>query len=570
MPAGPIELSDVTVSQALQRLDSVYDAFTSRFLRGDVSLWVGSRVSDDRYPNLWGLLTRLLNELYDDALDPTDPDDTARQTIDSIVARAGVPSLDMSVRFSAWPKAEQNATLEALVNQYSAVFMTRYAPGGTVKDLVWDLLKVDELYDDPNIKPDAEHRLVALLVTEGVLTEVVTPNWDPLLEDAHAQVADGTTVHPLRVVIRPTDFENTGSKPKLTKMHGCARAAHDDPADRRFLVATDDHILHWMNDEERKPIREHLSHVLRCNAVLYIGLSGQDVNIQSKHVERGLEVRGDYSPGAPRVLFSGGDLDDTREAVLRAAYGADTYNDNYDDIRDHALVTLYAKPLLAALYLCVLREKLRTSASKVPPAYRRLAEAGVDALVEGVASAADSIADADARWRFVSSAVARYVGSFVRVYREGAKAESDWDYTPFSAATPEHTDPVPRLALLVGILTEGQRRGYWTFEMTPDAPEQLRLHVPTGGTVPVYIVCDNWVSPQLPMLADAPLGAPYVVFHATGTSMGTRAPATPSAAHSLRSAAPAPDDLYLDDWTRPGADPVDRLRQDLQARALAA
>lgn len=564
------QLTDVRFEEALQRLDDVRETFTLRFLRGHVSLWAGSRISDDRYPNLWGALTILLDALHQDAADPTDPTDPARQAIDSIIGRATVKGVNTAERFSTWPKDKREATLKDLQNKYSAVLGTHYAPGGTVKNLVWDLIKVDEVYDDPNKKPDAEHRFIALLIAEGVLKEVVTTNWDPLIEDAHSQAANGSPSHPVHVLIRPGDFTDTGADPKLTKMHGCARAAHQHAADRALLVATDYDIQQWMNDSARKPVRDHVSHVVRCNAVLYVALSGQDFNIQSKHVELGLEVEGAYDPDAPRVLFSAGEVDDTREEVLRAAYGAETYADQYASIREKALVELYAKPLLGGLYVYVLREKLRASAEGVPAAHKALAHRGVDALTAQVAKGIDRIDDPARRWRHVSDDLARFVGSFVSVYRDGKKVDDRWDYIPLTRHAPAESVLDPRLTLLIGILTDGQARDLWTFEFTPSAAEQLRIRTPTGDSIPVYVVCDVWVSPWLPTLADAPTDAPYLVIHTSGSSGPARAPATPRASMSLRTAPPVTHELYLDDWTRDGADPVESLHEELRTLALAA
>jgi len=36
-----------------------------------------------------------------------------------------------------------------------------------LKDLFWDVLKLQEVYGDPRVPPGAEHRLLALLIEEG-------------------------------------------------------------------------------------------------------------------------------------------------------------------------------------------------------------------------------------------------------------------------------------------------------------------------------------------------------------------------------------------------------------------
>jgi hypothetical protein len=158
----------------------------------------------------------------------------------------------------------------------------------------------------------------------------------------------------------------------------------------------------------------------------------------------------------------------------------------------------------------------------------------------------------------------------MRVYREGAKDEGPWDYTPLSSTTPSFTEPIPQLALLIGILAVGQDSGYWTFEFTPDEPHQFSIRPPAGDPIPVYVVYDMWVSPELPTLADAPEDSLYLVIHTSPAPHGTRPRAVPTAPLSLRTSPRGAEELYLGNWTRPGADPVEELRQDLQTLALAA
>ncbi len=570
------QLTDVAFADGLQRLDDVCDTFTGRFLRGGVSLWVGSRISDARYPNLDGLLTILLDALHGLAADPADPTDPARQTLDLILDRVAVPDLKRSTPFSNWHDDQQKEVLKTLWDQYDEVLNTPYHPGGEYKSLVRDVLHVEELYDQPGVKPDAEHRFIALLVAEGTVRDIVTTNWDPLIEDAHAQAANGSPAHPMHTVVRAADLAPVGSDPKVTKMHGCARTARQGEEAFDLIVATSDDVLRWTKVDARKPIRDLVSHVARCHTVLYIGLSGQDFNIQLQHVDAGLAVEGVYTPNAPRVLFSGGKLDDTKSRVLRAAYGPQNMALHHTDIEKKALVPLYAKPLLGALYAYILREKLRAFARALPDGpHRDLALRGVDALVRRVGASVDAHEDPQTRWRFVSDSVARFVSSFVSVYRHGRAVPDRWDYHPLT----KEADPDPQpsdywLALLIGVLAEGQDQGRWTFGFTPDAPEQLRIRAPTSDGapvfIPVYVVCDGLMSSQIPSFASPSTSGPYLVIHTSADPGTARPPATPFAPLSMRAAPPVPQVLYRNDWVRDGADPVDLMHEKLRELALAA
>jgi len=49
-----------------------------------------------------------------------------------------------------------------------------------------DLLELQKIYSDVSVLPDAEHRLISLLIAEGAVSELITTNWDPLIERAYA------------------------------------------------------------------------------------------------------------------------------------------------------------------------------------------------------------------------------------------------------------------------------------------------------------------------------------------------------------------------------------------------
>ncbi len=277
--AVPLDLSDVTLTEALDKLETVRDLFTDRALQGKFSLWLGSAISRKRVPDLGCLLRILLRKYYDAATDLHDPSDPARQALDDTIqlTSVSVESVDYSCPPDDWDEIEK--IIKELWNQYSTVLEVEYAPNGQKQDLAWDVLEVHKLYGDSNTLPDAEHRLLAILVEEGIIRELMTTNWDPLIENAYEQTSSGYE-RTLKVVVRPDELmDHSAGQPRLIKIHGCAKKALDDESKyRKFIVATDTDIVRWCEEETHRPIREELISTTRKHAVLYlVGLQGYNV-----------------------------------------------------------------------------------------------------------------------------------------------------------------------------------------------------------------------------------------------------------------------------------------------------
>lgn len=572
------QLADVSFQEALDRLDAVRSAFTDRFLDGGVSVWAGSMISHMRYPDLGALITRLLDTLHELSADITDLKDPERRTLDQILGLSGDPGGDATVRFSDWSSDLKKKVIKVLRNQYSAVLGTRYVPKGKeTGSILWDVLHIDEIYDDPAVDPDAEHRLLALLVLEGVLTRLVTTNWDPLIEDAHQQAAGHLDGPRLNVIVHPADIEGTGGQPSLVKMHGCARRAKNDEDARGLVVGTRHQVKEWP-PKEAEPIRDELNSISRAFQVLYLGLSGQDLNIQQQHIRANLFSDWNYSERGPRVTFANGDLNEQRDEILEAVYGTDTYQhtDNYEAIRGHCLVPLFAKPLLGALFAYVIREKLRAFASALPNAdLQQLAVRGVEAFFRHAANLVDAVSESATsprevrRWRFVSEQGAQFVSSFIRVFRKGEAVRGPWEYHALSRD--RKPDPQPSdyyLALIIGILVEGHDQGRWRLSLIPDRPEQLILHTPLRIEVPVFVACDKLISAK-PLTSIIPEpDKQHIIIVAQGRDDGNRGSSTPTTPRLTRLDPPPRVEIFLDALIEQ-TDPVVALHDALIEEALA-
>jgi hypothetical protein len=166
-----MEVNDVSLTEALQRLEAIRHRFTDRVAQGGIPVWAGSAISQSRFLNLGALLTELLCKLHRAIEDPSDPGDTALVTLRRIIQRscaAGAQGLSATDHIDFWPPALRKAVIDGLWSRYSEVLAISYRPGGGSASLALDVLRVDELYIDASISPDAKQRLLALLVQKGV------------------------------------------------------------------------------------------------------------------------------------------------------------------------------------------------------------------------------------------------------------------------------------------------------------------------------------------------------------------------------------------------------------------
>jgi hypothetical protein len=493
---GPIlpPVPDATsVSAMLALLESRRSSFTERALTGQLSWWIGSGVSRTRLPDVGSLLRRLLGALYDRVVSG-DPACAATGALKQLISMSAVPGVDPTQRPDAWPQLEQVVT--ALSSKYSDALDVSFAPGGTPEDICWDVLRLQDVYSDPATVPDAEHRLLAVLVAEGIVRELVTTNWDPLIERAWDQCT-GAGDRRLKVVARPADIPGRGNEPQILKIHGCAeRAKADEVGFRRFLVGTRTQITAWDNSPELQPLREALRVLARQTGAVFVGLSGQDYDIQAALFVAG-ESLGAPSLSTPSVFFSSTRIEEPHRQVLRVIHKAGPYAAQQAAIDSACLLPVYAKPLLGALYIFAMLDKLALAASlgtaEMTPLQATLCGNALTFLRQ-LACSYDAIHDGDTRWRRVSSDLAGFMAGFATLYMEGKTLPHRWRYLALWGRDREslRTDRTfaaqreYRLLVLCGALSHGERLGLWTVAAVTDLPGVIRVHT-RSGTCDLYV-----------------------------------------------------------------------------------
>ena len=344
----------------LERFDTDFAETAHAISRGEYLFWLGSGISRDSVPGLQDLLLRVLSRLQERA-DASRPDCAYVEAIREILDLAelseseteGVrPEIDLSL----WPNAELVAA--RLVKRYAEVLDVGVR-GQSSDFILLSVLDAAEVYGSPDIAPCAEHIAIAMLIIEGVVPSIPTANWDGLVEKAlHLNGHDTDAL--LRVVVTPEDLTKPRCNgPDLIKFHGCAVRASEDPERYApFLVGRSSQIDGWAEAPENRLMKGLLSQLFATSPALILGLSAQDPNIRAFLHRAGQDLRADWRLPPPSVVFAEEQLHQNHRGVLKATYGADEYATNRAEIDRSALLGSYARPVLVALLLFVLTEKL--------------------------------------------------------------------------------------------------------------------------------------------------------------------------------------------------------------------
>jgi hypothetical protein len=206
-----------------------------------------------------------------------------------------------------------------------------------------------------NQEPDAEHLCIGILVLEGVVTHLVSANWDGLLEGAMKELGYGDFVY--RICVTGTDFRGPVAAASLLKFHGCAlRAITDEVTYRRLLIASYSQIVGWSSNQAFNPMKDELTRVAAQQRTLMIGMSAQDVNIQQIFSAARNSAAWQWQQNPAPHVFAEDAITEGQRTILRQSYG-DDFHPNQTAIESRAHLRAFAKPLLSALVLNALSSK---------------------------------------------------------------------------------------------------------------------------------------------------------------------------------------------------------------------
>lgn len=348
-----------TVAAVVQRLTSTFPDFASAFNGGEYVFWLGSGISRERVPALAALVERVLEYLRSNSDEEPEAGEH-RNALNEVLQLAGLTTeelqgIDYSVPVKDWPHCER--ILLTLTSKYSQVLDVPVGNGRPEDYLVWTVLDVATTYGSPDLRPDVEHRCIAILMLEGLVQSAVTANWDGLVERALGELSPAFTSL-ARVVVKADDFRISGTRIDLIKFHGCAvRARDSEPEYRNLIVARESQISGWTQQPENQSMRKHLESLYTDRPALMLGLSAQDANLHTVFAQAIQDLARPWPALPPAVVLAEEQLQPYHRNLLKITYGPN-HQDNSEEIRRSALLGVYAKPTLLALVLLALRHKL--------------------------------------------------------------------------------------------------------------------------------------------------------------------------------------------------------------------
>lgn len=467
---GP-SAATITVSETLNLLDGPYASVAEGVADGRYAFWLGSGISLGRVPGLKGVVAKVI-EFVRTRINPADVNCKFAQVMGSIFGVASATAeerarSDLSTPFSTWP--DRDAITARLVGNYSTLLGIN-VPGEPFDYLVWNAVDVVGTYADAALVPDVEHFCIAALSLEGAAADLVSANWDPLIERAVSDLTGDMQALAPTVVARPSDVQLPRRRTRLIKLHGCAALAQSDqPSYRQWLVATNAQVAGWCGKQGNAPLVTALVALIGGKPTLMFGLSAQDANIQHVFATAAKEIAWDLAALPPSYVFSEDELGWDQQALLQNVYGGQVDPGNFPAVLEAARIRAYAKPLLTALLIDVLARKIqeliRTAPAPFPQTERNELILGVRTLRAQLANAAKPELD------FVQALLSR-LGRASQLVRAGRITNPAIRYLPISQDAIHAMQGNPDLdasgireaSVALGLLGSGVARGDWSIE----------------------------------------------------------------------------------------------------------
>lgn len=357
MIVAPPNATTISVLETLHKLDGDFGAMAAAFENGEFALWVGSGISRQA-PSLGDLVTRAIEFLRQGTADAA-TSVIFKPALTRALKLADVEIADVEPHlgepFPQWPNYVQ--IRDALWNKYSDLLDVRL-PGEPNDFMLWDAVDARDAFSHP-APPACEHLSIAILILEGALQEITSANWDGFIEAAIEQLA-GAIAGNLQVVVDPAHLRDAPGKARLLKFHGCIIHATDDPTTyRKCLIASKTQILNWPEEQTTAAMRAEVISAATNLKTMMVGLSLQDVNLQSVFV-RARQTNPWPWPCAPRAqahVFCENEISDGQRQMLKTVY-ADAYNDHIADIEGSAHLRAWGEQVLLALVLKLITDKL--------------------------------------------------------------------------------------------------------------------------------------------------------------------------------------------------------------------
>lgn len=462
---------DISVRDTLKLLDGPFEPFAAGVSNGLYAFWLGSGISFGRAPSLRILVGKVV-EFVRSQIDHADPNCKFARTLREILGLAGA-SADERARskfdepFASWP--DQDAMAWRLVNNYSKL-LGLTVDGEDMDYLLWTVIDVGATFADAAMTPDVEHLCLAALSLEGTTPEMLSANWDPLIERAVDTLTDGNAALSPTVVARPADLQLPRNKTRLIKFHGCAVKAQDDPGQyRQWLVASNDQVAAFNTQANNQGLVTALTHIVGSKRTLMLGLSAQDANIQGIFNKAANELTWQLGNSPPSYVFSEQELGMDQRSLLKNVYRDQITPANLTSVFESGRIQAYAKRLLTALLLDVWSRKLK---ALIPLAPGPLPLAERKHLCTGIVSLRNHLADAaEPELDFIDALLDRF-GRACKLLRDGQIEQPNVRFEPISSDVVTALTGNPALgalglreaAVALGLVGMGLSRSHWIVE----------------------------------------------------------------------------------------------------------
>tara|TARA_R110000782_G_scaffold87134_10_gene168767 strand:- start:3168 stop:4847 length:1680 start_codon:yes stop_codon:yes gene_type:complete len=340
-------------------LDGDFLPFAKGVADGRYAFWLGSGISFGRFPGLKVIIVKALEHLRARA-DPTQTNCSFKAALDRALDLANLTaterqSIDLGQPVESWAMVE--LLRDRLSGQYAA-FLDIDIDGEPTDYLVWNAIKVAEVYADDSIAPDAEHYAIAALIKERAVSELPSANWDGLIEKAVDELSRGQVS--LKICVRTQDLQAPDQNATLIKFHGCAiRAQADEATYREYLVAAQHQIDGWETNATTRGLAQYLVNVALTKPTLMLGLSAQDANIRKVFALAAATQNWNWPGELPAYVMAEDNIGPDQGTLLRGVYRAHFDAGNGNAIRNSAHFRAFAKPLLISLLLWTLGAKLQ-------------------------------------------------------------------------------------------------------------------------------------------------------------------------------------------------------------------
>lgn len=422
-------------------------------------VWLGSGISRDQVPDLVELIARVVLFLRDRA---ASGETDAGSHKDALLEILDVHLPGERLRYEADPMSWEPENLEVLRERYSPVL--GIGVDGKPNDyLLIDGAGLPQLYGDPSLEPGPTHKMLAMLIFEGVLTNLASGNWDGLVEKALVDISATDSL--LDVYVDVNDPRDARGHAEIAKFHGCAvLTLNDSVRYRDKIIATSAQISKLHGDEAYAHMRDRLRDLTTRMRSLVLGLSVQDSDLLTVFRAAASRSPWDWESAHPAYLFAEPSVLSSQRDVLEVAYG-DDFGRERPSIVQRSALGAYAGPLMAALLIEVLASKLTAALWR----HQSLPVSLVPSLAQGIRRLVLRIVMAFGRDEesLADFLLAGY-SDFLRTYL-GPDTVGAARYIPFARGTRTQLGNdfavlamgIDLLAVAVGIIGLGEKAGRW-------------------------------------------------------------------------------------------------------------